>query len=74
MAVGPSAPPMIPREPASCGVKPSARLASSTAKIPNWAAAQKIASLRLRSIGPKAVIAPTPIKMIGGRSPDLIRA
>ena len=74
IAVGPSAPPMMPSEPASWGVKPIAREASNTAKIPICAAAPKMASFRLRSIGPKSVSAPTPMKMMGGRSPLLISA
>ena len=72
IAVGPSAPPMIPREPASCGVNPIRIATSKTVKIPSWAAAPKIDRRRLRNIGPKSVKAPTPIKMIGGRKPVLI--
>ena len=72
MAVGPSAPPMMPSDAACCGVKPIARAASSTAKMPNCAPAPKILSRRLRSIGPKSVRAPTPMNMIGGMKPVLI--
>ena len=72
MAVGPSAPPMIPSEAASCGVKPIRMATSNTAKMPNWAAAPKMDRRRLRSIGPKSVRAPTPIKMTGGRKPVLM--
>ena len=74
MAVGPSAPPMMPNEPASWGVNPKSRDTSSTAKMPIWAAAPKMASFRLRSMGPKSVSAPTPMKMMGGSSPLLMSA
>ena len=72
IAVGPSAPPMMPREAACCGVKPIAREQSSTAKIPNCAPAPKIDRRRLRNIGPKSVSAPTPINIIGGMKPVLM--
>ena len=72
IAVGPSAPPIIPNAAASCGVKPINTATSNTVKIPNCAAAPKIERRRLRSIGPKSVKAPTPMKMIGGRNPVLI--
>ena len=35
MAVGPSAPPIMPSDAASLGVKPSNRDTSNTAKMPN---------------------------------------
>ncbi len=35
MAVGPSAPPMIPMEPASCGLKPNKSAPIKVRKIPN---------------------------------------
>ena len=72
MAVGPSAPPIIPSEAASCGVNPIRMATNRTVKIPNCAAAPKMERCRLRNIGPKSVNAPTPIKMIGGRKPGLI--
>lgn len=72
IAVGPSAPPMIPRDPASFGVNPIKIATKSTVKIPNWAAAPKMDRRRLRSIGPKSVNAPTPMKIIGGKKPVLI--
>ena len=72
IAVGPSAPPIIPSEAASFGVKPIKMATSNTVKMPNCAAAPKIESRRLRSIGPKSVRAPTPIKIIGGRKPVFI--
>ena len=72
IAVGPSAPPMIPRAPASCGVKPIITAHNSTVKMPNCAAAPNMERCKLRSIGPKSVKAPTPIKMMGGRKPVLI--
>ena len=72
MAVGPSAPPIIPSEAASFGVNPIAIAASNTVKIPNCAAAPKIDKRKLRNIGPKSVSAPTPIKIIGGKKPVLI--
>ena len=65
IAVGPSAPPIIPNEAASFGVNPIKIATSNTVKIPNCAAAPKIESRRLRNIGPKSVKAPTPIKIIG---------
>ena len=58
----------------SQGERNRLRKAVLAAKIPNCAPAPKIASFRLRSIGPKSVSAPTPIKMIGGSKPDLINA
>ena len=72
MAVGPSAPPIIPKAAASFGVNPIRMATSSTVKIPSWAAAPNMDKRRLRSIGPKSVNAPTPMKMIGGRNPVLI--
>ena len=72
MAVGPSAPPMIPSAPASLGVKPMRIAQRRTVKIPICAAAPKIERRRLRSIGPKSVSAPTPMKITGGRKPVLM--
>ncbi len=73
IAVGPSAPPMIASEAASGSVK-KLHATISTANIPNCAPAPKMASLRFLSIGPKSVKAPTPMKMMGGRKPVLMRA
>ncbi len=72
IAVGPSAPPIMPNAPASCGVNPIITAQSSTVKIPNCAAAPNMERRKLRSIGPKSVSAPTPIKITGGRKPVLI--
>ena len=79
MAVGPSAPPMMPMEAASKRSKsmPGTYLESSSApmrvvKMPNWAAAPSSAVLGLASIGPKSVMAPMPMKMIRGKAPDLM--
>ena len=73
MAVGPSAPPMMPSDAASLMLKaPLPMATSSTVKIPSCAAAPKMERRRLRSIGPKSVSAPTPMKMTGGRKPVLM--
>ena len=72
MAVGPSAPPMMPKEAASFGVNPIKIATSNTVKIPSCAAAPNMERRKLRNIGPKSVNAPTPIKMIGGRKPVFI--
>ena len=67
MEVGPSAPPMMPMEPASCALKPSIIAPSRATKTPNCAAAP-MRRLDGRAIkGPKSVIAPTPRKMSGGK-------
>ncbi len=71
MAVGPSAPPMMPMEAASAAVKPS-RVATKKAKnTPIWAAAPSNRLLGLDSRGPKSVMAPTPIKIRQGYTPAL---
>ena len=44
----------------------------TVAKMPNCAAAPNINVLGLASIGPKSVIAPTPIKMTNGATPEPI--
>ena len=72
IAVGPSAPPIIPSAAASFGVNPINMATISTKNIPNCAAAPKIDKRRLRNIGPKSVKAPTPMKITGGRKPVLI--
>ena len=80
MAVGPSAPPMIPIEPATArsklipGMKESKRAPRRAVKIPNWAAAPKRRVLGLAMSGPKSVIDPTPMKMRIGKSPVSIPA
>ena len=73
MAVGPSAPPIIAKDAASGNVK-KLQATSNTAKMPNCAPAPKMANFKLRSMGPKSVSAPTPMNMIGGRKPVLIKA
>ena len=71
MAVGPSAPPIIPIEAASARLKPNGSRSApmSVAKIPNWAAAPSRAVFGLASNGPKSVIAPTPMKISSGNNP-----
>ena len=66
IAVGPSAPPMMPIAAASGSVKPSATAPSRLAKIPNWAAAPRSSVFGFASIGPKSVSAPMPRKISGG--------
>ena len=68
MAVGPSAPPMIPMLAASFMSKPmkSSCMKRNVAKIPSWAAAPKSRLLGLAISGPKSVMAPTPRKMRQG--------
>ena len=78
IAVGPSAPPMIPIEAASLRLKSipgtqfSANAPSNVAKIPNWAAPPNNAVLGLANIGPKSVMAPMPIKISSGKIPVVI--
>ena len=66
MAVGPSAPPMMPTEDASAPVKPSRRQPRYVRKMPSWAAAPSSRLLGLAIRGPKSVMAPTPMKMRQG--------
>ena len=66
MDVGPSAPPMIPMEPASAGVKPIAFAQRKVTKIPICAAAPRRRDLGLAISGPKSVMAPTPMKIRQG--------
>ena len=66
MAVGPSAPPMMPMAPASEGLNPSARAMAYAPKIPVWAAAPIRISLGFEIRAEKSVIAPRPRKMIDG--------
>ena len=66
MAVGPSAPPMIPMELASEAVKPNRAgedVGDEDAKLRRRAQKQ---GLRVAIRGAKSVIAPTPMKMSGG--------
>ena len=66
IAIGPSAPPMMPIAPASCRVKPSSFAPMRATKMPRCAAAPRMTSFGLAIIGAKSVIAPTPKKMSGG--------
>ena len=61
---------MIPMDPASCAVKPSRIAPMKVAKMPSCAAAPSKRLLGFAIRGPKSVIAPTPIKMSGGRMPQ----
>ena len=66
MAVGPSAPPMMPME-AACGpVKPSRIAPKKATNTPSWAAAPSSRLFGSAISGPKSVIAPTPMKMMDG--------
>ena len=76
IAVGPSAPPIIPIEAASASEKlkrsvycERASAPISVAKIPSCAAPPSIAVFGFAISGPKSVIAPTPIKIISGNRP-----
>ena len=71
MAVGPSAPPMMPMEPASAAEKPISFAPMKVMKMPSCAAAPSSRLFGLAIRGPKSVIAPTPMKMIGGKMPSL---
>ncbi len=66
IAIGPSAPPMMPIAPASWSVKPSSFAPISATKMPRCAAAPRMTSFGLAIIGAKSVIAPTPKKISGG--------
>ena len=66
IAVGPSAPPMMPMEDASWAVKPMRRQPTKVMKMPSWAAAPSSRLLGLAIRGPKSVMAPTPMKMRQG--------
>ena len=78
IAVGPSAPPMMPMEAASRreksmpGIPFNASAPKRVPKIPNCAAPPNKAVFGLASIGPKSVIAPTPMKIIKGKIPVVI--
>ena len=69
MAVGPSAPPIMPIAPASAGVNPRARAMSNAPKIPTWAAAPISISRGWEMREEKSVIAPIPRKISGGYQP-----
>jgi hypothetical protein len=73
MEVGPSAPPMMPMEAASAGVKPMSLAIRKVAKTPNCAAAPRKRVLGLASRGPKSVSAPRPRKIRGGKISSLIQ-
>ena len=68
MAVGPSAPPMMPIEADSAMEKPNTSIwvTRKVAKMPICAAAPKSRLLGLAMRGPKSVMAPTPRKMRQG--------
>ena len=66
MAVGPSAPPMMPIDPAWAGLKPRYRDPRKVRNMPIWAAAPRRMSLGLESMVEKSVIAPMPRKIRGG--------
>ena len=66
IAVGPSAPPMIPVEAASKGLNPKAVQPKNAIKIPSCAAAPKRRLFGFAISGPKSVIAPTPRKIRQG--------
>ena len=71
MAVGPSAPPMMPMD-AACGpVKPRQMAPKNATKTPSWAAAPSSRLFGSAISGPKSVIAPTPMKMSEGYRPAL---
>ena len=68
MAVGPSAPPMMPMEAAWASLKRlERRQPTKVMKMPSWAAAPRSRLLGLAIRGPKSVIAPTPMKIREGR-------
>ena len=66
MAVGPSAPPMMPMELASAEVKPSRRAVIKAIRYLTAPAAPNSRDFGLAIRGAKSVIAPTPAKMSGG--------
>ena len=70
IAVGPSAPPIIPIEAASWKLKPRHNAPKKAANIPNWAAAPNNRLLGFAIKGPKSVNTPTPIKISGGNIPN----
>ena len=70
IAVGPSAPPMMPIDAALCGEKPSARAPRKVMKMPICAAAPSSRLFGFESSAAKSVIAPMPRKMSGGKMPE----
>lgn len=66
MAVGPSAPPMMPIAPASAAVNPKASDTTYAPKIPSCAAAPIVISFGFDMRAEKSVIAPIPRKISGG--------
>ena len=68
MAVGPSAPPMMPMPAASWIVKPISMAPMTATTTPSCAAAPSRKVMGLASSGPKSVRAPIPIKMMIGYS------
>ena len=71
MAVGPSAPPMMPIAEACCTLKSIIAPANAT-NTPIWAAAPRSMVFGFAIRGPKSVIAPTPMKIRGGKISYLI--
>ena len=71
IAVGPSAPPMIPIALACIGSNPISNAIMYAPKIPNWAAAPISISFGLEISAEKSVMAPIPKKMSGGYQPDV---
>ena len=76
MAVGPSAPPMMPIALASFRPKPrfgknaeSPSAPNKAKNMPSCAAPPSRADLGLAISGPKSVIAPTPMKIMIGNTP-----
>ncbi len=71
MAVGPSAPPIIPMAPASAGLNPMCSATMYAPKMPIWAAAPISSSLGCEIRAEKSVIAPIPKNIKGGYQPCL---
>ena len=71
IAVGPSAPPIMPMAPASAGVKPRYSAPIKVRKMPVCAAAPSSTNRGLESMVEKSVIAPMPRKISGGKIPWL---
>ena len=66
MAVGPSAPPIMPIEAAASAGKASAKQPINVTNIPTCAAAPKSSDYGLAISGSKSVIAPIPINIRQG--------
>ncbi len=71
MAVGPSAPPMMPMDAAWAPVKPRKVAPKKAKNTPNWAAAPRMREEGRAISGPKSVMAPTPMKIREGYRPAL---